>query len=195
MWWESRAHPKRAGLRSGAGSSPDEPETSRKGPQFSAMKRLQDVIFRLLSGSNILWFRKSERHTRGGEEHTLGHTRQRVLWPELLEDSQLPHQWNPKSFALRSAKSWWRSPNWGHPDWKIEAPGNYLEPGPVTNTVPLCAEIKLPSSVASWKKQGESGKISTSASLTTLKPLTVWITANCGKFLKGWKYQTTLSAS
>ena len=29
------------------------------------------------------------------------------------------------------------------------------------------------------------------ASLTTLKPLTVWITTNCGKFLKGLEYQTT----
>ena len=27
------------------------------------------------------------------------------------------------------------------------------------------------------------------------KPLTVWITANCGKFLKRWEYQITLSAS
>ena len=32
------------------------------------------------------------------------------------------------------------------------------------------------------KKQDNSRK--TSASLTTLKPLTVWITTNCGKFLK-----------
>ena len=37
-----------------------------------------------------------------------------------------------------------------------------------------------------------SRKIPTSASLTTLKPLTVWITANCGNFLKSWEYQTTL---
>ena len=28
------------------------------------------------------------------------------------------------------------------------------------------------------------------ASLTTLKSLTVWITTNCGKFLKRWEYQT-----
>ena len=28
-----------------------------------------------------------------------------------------------------------------------------------------------------------------------LKPLTVWITTNCGKFLKRWEYQTTLLAS
>ena len=33
------------------------------------------------------------------------------------------------------------------------------------------------------KKQDNSRK--TSASLTTLKPLTVWIATNCGKFLKG----------
>ena len=27
------------------------------------------------------------------------------------------------------------------------------------------------------------------------KPLTVWITTNCGKFLKRWEYQTTWPAS
>ena len=27
------------------------------------------------------------------------------------------------------------------------------------------------------------------------KALTVWITTNCGKFLKGWEYWTTLPAS
>ena len=31
--------------------------------------------------------------------------------------------------------------------------------------------------------------------LTMLKPLTVWITTNCGKFLKRWEYQTTWPAS
>ena len=41
------------------------------------------------------------------------------------------------------------------------------------------------------KKQGNSRKTSTSASLTMLKPLTVWITTNRGKFLKRWEYQTT----
>ena len=33
-----------------------------------------------------------------------------------------------------------------------------------------------------------------SASLTILKPLTVWIITNCGKLLKRWEYQTILSA-
>ena len=53
-------------------------------------------------------------------------------------------------------------------------------------------EIKLPTSVGSSKKQESSRKISTSALLTLPKPLTVWLTTNCGKFLKKWKYQTTL---
>ena len=52
-------------------------------------------------------------------------------------------------------------------------------------------EIKLPTSVGSYKKQENSRK--TSASLTTLKPLTMWITTNCGKFLRRWAYQTTLT--
>ena len=34
------------------------------------------------------------------------------------------------------------------------------------------------------EKQENSRKTSTSASLTTLKPFTVWITTNCGKFLE-----------
>ena len=34
-------------------------------------------------------------------------------------------------------------------------------------------------------------KTPTSASLTTLKPLTVWIIINCGKFFKRWEYETT----
>ena len=32
-------------------------------------------------------------------------------------------------------------------------------------------------------------KTSTSASLTMPKPLTVWITTNCGKFFKRWEYR------
>ena len=39
-------------------------------------------------------------------------------------------------------------------------------------------EIKLPTSVGSSKKQESSRKTSTSALLTTSKPLTVWITTN-----------------
>ena len=42
-------------------------------------------------------------------------------------------------------------------------------------------EIKLPTSAGSLKKQESSRKTSISALLTVPKPLTVWITINCGK--------------
>ena len=57
------------------------------------------------------------------------------------------------------------------------------------------SEIKLPISVSSQKNLENSRKTSTSASLNTLKPLTMQITTNCEKFLKRWEYQTTLPAS
>ena len=56
-------------------------------------------------------------------------------------------------------------------------------------------EIKLPTSFDHWKSKEKSRKTSTSASLTMLKPLTAWITKNCGKFFKRWEYQTTWPAS
>jgi len=43
-------------------------------------------------------------------------------------------------------------------------------------------EIKLPASTESSKKQESSRKTYISALLTMPKPLTVWITVNCGKF-------------
>ena len=55
-------------------------------------------------------------------------------------------------------------------------------------------EINLPTSTGSQKKQENFRKTYTSPSLTTLKPLTVWITTNCGKFFKRWEYPITLPA-
>ena len=52
-------------------------------------------------------------------------------------------------------------------------------------------EITLSTSVGSSKEQESSRKTSTFALLTTPKPLTVWITTNCGKSFKRWEYQTT----
>ena len=49
-------------------------------------------------------------------------------------------------------------------------------------------EIKLSTSTGSQRKQGNSTKTSTSTSFTLTVPLTVWITTNCGKFLKRWEY-------
>ena len=55
-------------------------------------------------------------------------------------------------------------------------------------------EIKLSTFTGSQRKQENSRK-TLSASMTTLKPLTVWITANCGKFFKRWEYPTTVPVS
>ena len=56
-------------------------------------------------------------------------------------------------------------------------------------------EIKLPTSAGSSKKQESSRKTSISTLLTTPKPLSIWITINCGKFWKRWEHQTTWAAS
>ena len=41
------------------------------------------------------------------------------------------------------------------------------------------------------EKQESSSKTFISALLTMPKPLTMWITINCGKFFKRWEFQTT----
>ena len=51
------------------------------------------------------------------------------------------------------------------------------------------SEIKLPTFIGSSKNKS-SRKTPTSALLTTLKSLTVWITTSTGKFFKQWEYQT-----
>ena len=75
----------------------------------------------------------------------------------------------------------------------------YTEDCKDTNALPYWrtdeSEIKLPTSAGSSKHQESFRKTSTSALLTMPKPLTVWITTNCGKFFKRWEYQTTWSAS
>ena len=50
---------------------------------------------------------------------------------------------------------------------------------------------QIANTAGSWKKQESSRKTSISALLTMPKTLTVWITTNCGKFLKRWECQTT----
>ena len=56
-------------------------------------------------------------------------------------------------------------------------------------------EIKWPTSAGSSKEPESSRKTSISALLTMSKPLTVWITINCGKFWERWECQTTWPAS
>ena len=54
-------------------------------------------------------------------------------------------------------------------------------------------EIKLPTSVGSSKKQEFQKNIY--FCFIVYAKVFVWITTNCGQFLKRWEYQTTLPAS
>ena len=56
-------------------------------------------------------------------------------------------------------------------------------------------EIKLPTFIGSYREQGVSRKTSASASLTVLKPFTVWTKTNHEKIFKKWEYQTALPVS
>ena len=51
--------------------------------------------------------------------------------------------------------------------------------------------IEKASEFLMFKKARCSRKTSISGLLTMPKPRTMWITTNCGKFLKRWEYQTT----
>ena len=53
----------------------------------------------------------------------------------------------------------------------------------------------IPEKNKKQKTKNKKQKTSIPASLAVLKVLTVWITTNCGNFIKGWEYQTTLPAS
>ena len=56
-------------------------------------------------------------------------------------------------------------------------------------------EIKLPTFAGSLEKQESSRKTSISALSAMPKPLTVWITINCGIFWKRWEYKTSWPVS
>ena len=109
-----------------------------------------------------------------------------VLGPLPL--SYPPTQVSINKGFLRSGIHWWKSPGsiiflgWIALSWKALEKAE--EP-----------EIKLPTSDGLSEKQESSRKTSISALLIMPKPLTVWITANCGKFFKRWEYQTTWPAS
>ena len=58
-------------------------------------------------------------------------------------------------------------------------------------SVSIYARNMWPHAMGPYCELANFRKTSTSALLTTPKPLTVWITITHGKFLKRWKYQTT----
>ena len=67
------------------------------------------------------------------------------------------------------------------------SPGDIPDPG----IEPRSPTLEADALTSEPPGQENSRRTSSSALLTTLKPLTVWITTNYGKFLKRWEYQTT----
>ena len=100
-----------------------------------------------------------------------------------------------KDLKIRCATIKLLEENIGKTFSNINRSKNFLSQSPKAKETEAKIEMKLPTSAESWKKQESSRKTSISALLTMPKPLTVWITINCGKFWKRWEYQTTWSAS
>ena len=99
----------------------------------------------------------------------------------VLKNVQIIRQSHSSPMLARSCLKSWRTKNFQTTKLGLE---KAEEP-----------EIKLPTLAGSQRKQRNSRKTFTSALLTMPKPLTVWITKNCGKFWKRWEYQTTWPAS
>ena len=55
-------------------------------------------------------------------------------------------------------------------------------------------ELRLLTFIELWRKEGVQKKMYF-CFIDYNKTLTLWITINCGKFLKKWKYQTILPVS
>ena len=89
-----------------------------------------------------------------------------------------------KEMATHSSILAWRIP------W-TEKPGRLQSTGPQSRT--WLSDFTFPF-IGSSKKQKSSRETSAYVLLTVSKPLTVWITANCGKFLKRREYRTTWPA-
>ena len=96
------------------------------------------------------------------------------LFPQSCVSSVIKSHWPPKSISLGVLSRFARFLGW---------------------EIFCRSQNFLKTSVVSSKKQDNIRKISTTALLTTPKTLTMWITANCGKFLKRCEYQTILPAS
>ena len=99
----------------------------------------------------------------------------------VLKNVQIIRQSHSSPMLARSCLKSWRTKNFQTTKLGLE---KAEEP-----------EIKLPTLAGSQRKQRNSRKTSTSVSLTTWKPLTVWIITNCGKLSERWEYQIILPVS
>ena len=105
-----------------------------------------------------------------------------TLRPHRQQPTRLPRPWDSPGRTLE-----WVAISFSNA-WKGKSKVKALTRVQLFTT-PWTAAHQAPPSM------GFSRKASISALLPMPKPLTVWITINCGKFWKRWQYQTTWSAS
>ena len=145
-----------------------------------------------VDGAQLLGYQARQR-----SGYWSGRRSERAWWGPRLERRSLISQAKAPQFLLMEI----RMQHGGQASHGALANGTAGRLRPDRSTCTAWAEVpRVMSLVQTWwckaqKKQENSRKTSTSASLTTLKPLTVWITTNCGQFLMRWEYQTTWSAS
>ena len=125
------------------------------------------------------------------------------IWQQIWKTQQWPQDWKRSVFIPTERKA---MPKNAHTTTQLHSSHTLAKPGfSSTWTVNFQMfqldlakakklEVKLPTSVGSSKKQQSSRRTATSALLTVPKPLTVWITTDCGKFFRRWEYQITLPA-
>ena len=132
------------------------------------------------------------------------------IWQQIWETQQWPQDWKrsvfipvPKKGNAVECSNYHTVALFSH-HWQCNAQNSPNQASTVNHELQMFKldlekaeepEIKLPTSVESLKKQESSRRTSTSALLTTPKPLTAWIKVNCGKFWRRWEYRTTLPAS
>ena len=122
---------------------------------------------------------------------------------EIWETQQCPEDWKmsvfipiPKKGSSKECSKYWTIAFISHVSWLCSSYVN-LEFPDVQAGFRKGRGPREQIANIHWiiEKQESSRKTSTSALLSMPKPLTVWITTNCGKFFKRWEYQATFPAS
>ena len=118
----------------------------------SSQPRDQTQVSSIAGGFFTSWATKKAQSQRKAMPKNIQTTTQLNLFPMLA-------RWHSKSSKLGFNSKWTKNVQMYQLD--LEKSGN---------------QIKLPTSIGSWKKQENSRKTSTSSSLTVLKHLTLWVT-------------------
>ena len=155
------------------------------------------INFCFMDSANVRWVqRKREWAGQSGKKRKLIRGKREGDWL-LRRTSILPFWWStcytpPMKNSLKEWSRSWRSENWW--SYSFEKIGaSEITWSHLGNLVSLTDHCDL---FFVWEVYVRSHLINeTPCGHYQRKALTVWITTNCGKFLKRWEYQTTWPAS